>query len=130
MTSQVWQMDHHGYGLSVRKVNNGKSSEKESKEKFGPGKRCVAMFCNNTNTDNVSMHQFPDDPDLKQNWIQFVYHKRDKDDDPWIPGTGHICNDHFTLTDYTNFMEKTAGFANHLKLKLPQHTVFLFISLN
>ena len=41
-----------------------------------------------------------------------------------------ICKDHSTLTDYTNFMAKTAGFANHLKLKLPQHTVFLFISLN
>ena len=43
-------------------------------------KRCVAMFCNKTNAENVSMHQFPDDPDLKQKWIRFVYHKRDKDD--------------------------------------------------
>ena len=76
------------------------------------------MFCNKTNAENVSMHQFPDDPDLKQKWIRFVYHKRDKDD--WsldsMPGTGHICSDHFTTADYTNFMAKTAGFVTKLLL--------------
>ena len=27
--------------------------------KRDPGKRCAVMFCNNTNADNVSLHQFP-----------------------------------------------------------------------
>ena len=52
-----------------------------------PGKRCAVMFCNNTNADNVSLHQFPrvNDEPRRSKWIAFVVAKRDED---WKPDSG------------------------------------------
>ena len=66
---------------------------KGKKKKREPGKRFAVMFCNNTNADNVSLHQFPRHDPLRRQWIQFVLRKRDDD---WKPGSGHICSNHFS----------------------------------
>ena len=66
---------------------------KDKKKKREPGKRCAVMFCNVTNTDNVSLHQFPRHDPLRRQWIQFVLRKREDD---WKPGSGHICSNHFS----------------------------------
>ena len=79
------------------------------------GKRCVVMFCNKTNEDNVSLHQFPRDPSLCQKWNKFVLAKRDGK--AWTPGTGHICSDHFLANDYEGYGAKLAGFSSKLVLK-------------
>ena len=42
------------------------------KKKRVPGKRCVVMFCNKTNADGVSLHQFPKDRNLSRKWTSFV----------------------------------------------------------
>lgn len=86
-----------------------------SGKKRPPGKRCVVMFCNKTNEDNVSLHQFPKDPSLRRQWIAFVLAKRD--DKTWTPGTGHICSSHFTKDDYEDFGSKLAGFSSKLVLR-------------
>jgi hypothetical protein len=80
-----------------------------------PGKRCVVMFCNKTNDDNVSLHQFPKEPSLRRQWIAFVLTKRD--DKTWTPGTGHVCSSHFTEDDYESYGSKLAGFSSKLILK-------------
>ena len=53
------------------------SSRNGGKRKREPGKRCVVMFCNNTNDNGVSLHQFPKDEKVGQKWIEFVVRKRD-----------------------------------------------------
>lgn len=85
------------------------------KRKRVPGKRCVVMFCDKTNADNVSMHQFPADEKLRAKWIHFVLQKRDAKQ--WTPGSGHICSDHFSPNDYDGYHAKQAGFASKLVLK-------------
>ena len=57
------------------------------KKKREPGKRCAVMFCNNTNKDGVSLHQFPTDEPFRRQWIAFVLGKRTDD---WTPGSGNI----------------------------------------
>ena len=84
-------------------------------KKRPPGKRCVVMFCNKTNNDKVSLHQFPKEPTLRRQWISFVLTKRD--DKTWTPGTGHICSSHFTEDDYESYGSKLAGFSTKLVLK-------------
>ena len=58
---------------------------KGKKKKRDPGKRCAVMYCNDTNADNVSMHQFPRPEALRRQWIQFVLRKRD---DNWTQVLG------------------------------------------
>ena len=65
---------------------------KGKKKKRDPGKCCVVMFCNNTNADNVSFHQFPRPEPLGRQWIQFVLRKKD---DNWEPVSGHFCSNQF-----------------------------------
>ena len=85
------------------------------KKKRVPGKRCVVMFCNKTNADGVSLHQFPKDRNLSRKWTSFVHHKRDPK--TWTPGTGHVCSAHFSTNDYEGYGAKIAGFSSKLVLK-------------
>ena len=49
----------------------------DQRKKRQPGKRCVVMFCNKTNADGVSLHQFPADDNVRRQWIAFVRTKRE-----------------------------------------------------
>lgn len=91
------------------------SSTLGQKRKRKPGKRCVVMFCDKTNEDGVSLHQFPKDGNLCKKWNKFVLTKRDGK--AWTPGTGHVCSDHFLKTDYEGYGAKLAGFSSKLVLK-------------
>ena len=73
------------------------------------------MFCNKTNADGVSLHQFPADESVRRQWIAFVRTKREPNS--WTPGSGHICSDHFSADDYELFGAKVAGFSSKLVLK-------------
>ena len=84
------------------------------KKKRLPGKRCVVMFCNKTNADNVTLHKFPTDEPWRRKWISFVLAKRDDD---WRPGCGHICSDHFTDDCYEGLGAKLAGYSYRLNVK-------------
>lgn len=95
-------------------MNSTRNKDSEEK-KSEPGKRCALMFCNKTNDDGVSLHRFPKDERIRRQWISFVRQKRDPK--TWKPGSGHICSDHFTPDDYTNYGLKLAGFATKLVLK-------------
>ena len=83
------------------------------KRKREPGKRCV-IYCNNTNDNGVSLHQFPTDEKIRQKWIDFVVRKRDPKS--WTPGTGHICSDHFEKNDFENYA-KISGLCSKLLLR-------------
>ena len=72
------------------------------------------MFCNNTNADNVSLHQFPDGEPWCRKWIAFVQARRDDD---WTPGSGHIGSNHFAADCYDGLGAKLAGFSSKLVLK-------------
>ena len=72
------------------------------------------MFCNNTNRDGVSLHQFPTDEPLWRQWIAFVLAKRDDD---WTPGSGNICSSHFMPDCYEGMDAKLTGFAKKAYLK-------------
>ena len=93
-----------------KKISDPKGSKKERE----PRKHCVVMFCNNTNAQNVSLHQFPKIDWLRQHWFQFVPAKRD---DNWQPGFGYICRNHFSPECYHGMGAKLAGSASRLKLK-------------
>lgn len=74
------------------------------------------MFCDKTNEDGVSLHQFPSDKKVCDKWIKFVLAKRDAK--TWTPGTsGHICSDHFLPSDYQDYGARMAGFSSKLLLK-------------
>lgn len=85
------------------------------KKKKEPGKRCTVMFCNKTNADGVTLHQFPKNEKIRRQWISFVQQKRDPSG--WRAGSGHICSDHFTPEDYHGYGLKLAGLATKLVLK-------------
>jgi len=85
------------------------------KRKKPPGKRCCVMFCNKTNAEEVSLHQFPKNDNLRQKWSNFVLQKRDTS--TWTRGSGYICSDHFLPLDYDGFNRKQAGFATKLILR-------------
>ena len=57
-------------------------------------KRCVAAWCSNTYSNNVSLFSFPKDPQLRNLWTKQVKRTRDK----WMGPTEHsvLCSDHFT----------------------------------
>ena len=108
------------YTVDVRKLRimaEGEQNKRgKDKNKREPGKRCAVMFCSNTNADNVSLHQFPDrkDEPRRSKWIAFVLAKRN---DHWIPGTGHICSNHFASDCYNALDAKLAGFSTKLVSK-------------
>ena len=85
------------------------------KRKREPGKRCVVIYCNNTNDNGVSLHQFPTDEKIRQKWIDFVVRKRDPKS--WTPGSGHICSDHFEKNDFENYYAKISGLCSKLLLR-------------
>ena len=88
---------------------DGKQQDVKRKKRK-PGKRYVVMFCNKTNADGVSLHQFPADESLRRQWIAFVRTKREHNS--WTPSSGHICSDHFSADDYEGFGAKVAGFSS------------------
>ena len=76
------------------------SGDGNGKRKREPGKHCVVMFCNNTNDNEVSLHQFPKNEKVRQTWIEFV---RKRDLKSWTPGSGHVCSNHFEEKDFENY---------------------------
>ena len=88
--------------------------QKQQRKKRQPGQRCV-MFCNKTNADGVSLHQFPADENVIRQGIAFVRSKREPSS--WTPGSGHICSAHFTDDSYEGFGAKLAGFSSKLVLR-------------
>ena len=53
--------------LSRVDIYNKDGKQQDLKQrKRKPGKRCVVMFCNKTNADRVSLHQFPQTLDAGQ----------------------------------------------------------------
>ena len=73
----------------------------------------MVTFCNKTNADGVSLHQFPADDNVRRQWIAFVRTKREPS--IWTPGSSHICSEHFTGDE--GFGAKLAGFTSKLVLK-------------
>ena len=62
--------------------------------------RCVAVYCSNTSTDGVTLHefQFIKDHNQLRAWINFVKTKRKYWDGP--TKTSALCSDHFALDCY------------------------------
>lgn len=52
------------------------SGDCNGKRKRQPGKRCIVVFCNNTNDNRVCLHQFTKDEKVCQKWIEFVVRNR------------------------------------------------------
>ena len=50
--------------VDIYNVDGEQQDVKQRKQK--PGKHCVVMFCNKTNTDRVSLYQFPQTLDAGQ----------------------------------------------------------------
>ena len=50
--------------VDIYNMDGKQQDVKQRKRK--PGKRCVVMFCNKTNADGVSLHQFPQTLDAGQ----------------------------------------------------------------
>lgn len=73
------------------------------------------MFCNNTNANDVSLHQFPKEEKIRQKWIEFVLRKRDPKS--WTPGSGYICSNHFVASDFENYYAKLNGLSSKLLLR-------------
>ena len=61
-------------------------------------KRCVAAGCSNTNSDGVSLFQFPRDPALRMQWTREVQRTRAN----WQGPSDYsvLCSDHFTNDCY------------------------------
>ena len=91
------------------------SGDGNGKRKREPGKCCVVMFCNNTNDNGVSLHQFPKEEKVCQKWIDFVVRKRDPKS--WTPGSGRVCSDHFEEQDFENYYAKMSGLCSKLLLR-------------
>ena len=96
------------------------------RRKRKPGKRCVVMFCNKTNAEGVSLHQFPADESVRRQWIAFVRTKREPNS--WTPGSGHICSDRFSADSYEGFGAKIAGFSSKLVLKKVRSSFYSCVS--
>ena len=92
-----------------------RKQQHSKRRKRKPGKLCVVMFCNKTNADGVSLHQFPADESVRRKWIAFVRTKREPNS--WTPGSAYICSDHFSAGSYEGFGAKIAGFSSKLVLK-------------
>lgn len=73
------------------------------------------MLCNKTNTDDVSLHQFPSEEKLRKKWNSFVLQNRDGQ--YWTAGSGYVCSDHLNESDLENYIGKSMGFASKLFLK-------------
>ena len=94
--------------------SNTENNNDKDKKKKEPGEHCVVMFCKKTNSDGVSMYQFPTDEKFCRQWISFVREKIKPDS--WRPRSGHICSDHFILEDYHGYGVKLAAFATKMLL--------------
>ena len=118
MTSQVCTCSHlqasNSEVLFCLKMPSSSAGD-GGKRKREPGKRCVVIYCNNTNDSGVSLHQFPTDEKIRQKWIEFVVRKRDPKS--WTPGSGHICSDHFEKNDFENYYAKMSGLCSKLLLR-------------
>ena len=66
--------------------------------------QCVAAGCTNKHRDGVSLFKFPQDPDLRKQWIAQVKRTRDK----WTGPTKHsvLCSIHFTDDCFDKSMER------------------------
>lgn len=55
--------------------------------------RCVAAGCSNTHSDGISLHKFPRDPVLREEWTKQVQRTRAQ----WKPSASSVlCSSHFT----------------------------------
>ena len=71
-------------------------------------KCCVAAGCSNTNSDGVSLFQFPQDTALRMQWTREVERTRAN----WQGPSDYsvLCSDHFTNDCFEEEMTITARF--------------------
>ena len=61
-------------------------------------KTCVAVGCNKSNSDGVSLHKFPNDKVIRKKWVDQVKRHRDK----WEPTQYSVlCSLHFEQSCFT-----------------------------
>ena len=77
-------------------------------------RRCVVGGCNNTTKDGVSLHKFPRDQKLRNQWNKFVAVKRAD----WHDATKHseICSAHFESNKFVGVLMKETGHRNRVDL--------------
>ena len=80
------------------------------------GRRCVAAGCSNTHSDNVSMHKFPQDPELRLKWEKQVQRTREQ----WsATENSFLCSDHFEADcfEVDSLLAKQMGLKKRKRLK-------------
>ena len=63
--------------------------------------KCCAISCKSgyatNNNNNISLHKFPSDPDLRQQWMNCLHREN------FIPSkNAHLCSKHFRPSDFVN----------------------------
>ena len=88
-------------------ANRESLDEQQKRQQQKKRKDNLGSVVLSSNADGVSLHQFPADENVRQQWI-VVRSKREPSS--WI-GSGHICSAHFTDDSYEGFGAKLAGFS-------------------
>ena len=91
--------------VDIYNIDRKQQDIKQRKRK--QGKRCVVMFCNKTNADGVSLHQFPQTLDAG------LYIWR-------LPATFHCKIFQIFIFDFIYLMAKDVFFLPHIDWQFPQ----------
>lgn len=110
-----------------------KDTEKDTRK--GSGRRCVAMFCDNTSKEGKSLFSWPKEPRLRRLWTRFVRRRRADFQEPSNDNKScALCEDHFRNEDFEDDMKWRMGFRKSrrlqpeavpslLSVQLPQRTM-------
>ena len=75
---------------------------------------CVLLGCNNKPSELITLHQFPKDKDVCQDWIKFVCNRQPN----WkLKKTSCLCSVHFLENDFLNWQQVVSGYAKKLQRK-------------
>ena len=74
---------------------------------------CAVLGCKPE--PGASIHNLPRNPVLKQKWMDFIYRYRLSR--PSNTMGIHVCGAHFSSDSFTNFFQRSMGYAKKLKLK-------------
>ena len=83
------------------------NAEMLSGKKSG-GRYCVAgalnkTSCkNNSHTDGIAMHQFPENPEVRRKWVKFVQRHRSDFDESCVSNYTSLCSAHIDASCYTH----------------------------
>ena len=77
-------------------------------------KCCVVHFCSNSNKTGHTMHKFPKDANLRQQWVKFVQVKRVDFKEPLMHSV--ICSSHFSPDCYEESYIAEMGFKKQKQL--------------